>query len=566
MHKTNEIFNLCLDEKLSIENSKLINDRSEVVINEFDYIIEKIVYKSELSKFSLFLNITSRNPISNKLLDIMSRLDLLDQKIKNGEKFNVINVDCHEIAYAVNHFLKKNQLLDVRVQVKNNFKKSFFSAAYRATINFYLLLNSFVWSRFALIKYKPDKPAIFLDTFLLKNSFSSGNKFVDRYYTGFESFIPNSTLRKVWYAPTINGLRTPFEFISTFYKIKKSNENFLIQEAWLKMSDYLKAFFYSFLLPWQVKLKCPDYLGFDLTKIVNKILMEDFGSYELSKSICKYLFIRRLSKSNIQFERIIDWNENQNIDRATNMAFHYYYPKLNVIGYQGYFSSRYESHKHPKSFEIKLNTIPDELQVITHYEINKKLEICNELVVKLSIPFRFSYLLENQRYSKIVNETFTVLVALPITLSDAKQIIDLCISLNKLVPQKKMQFILKHHPVYSKEVYYKNLPLSEQSLFLKNDDNFSSLLNQASMVLSYSSSVCVEAVSKGIPVAVYGNRFGITNNVIPSEYENEMWRIIYSAEDFENFIKNCRSVKNTDTKSIFGVPTDLKFYNIFTSK
>jgi hypothetical protein len=67
-------------------------------------------------------------------------------------------------------------------------------------------------------------------------------------------------------------------------------------------------------------------------------------------------------------------------------------------------------------------------------------------------------------------------------------------------------------------------------------------------------------------VAVYGNRFGITNNVIPSEYENEMWRIIYSAEDFENFIKNCRSVKNTDTKSIFGVPTDLKFYNIFTSK
>jgi len=109
-----------------------------------------------------------------------------------------------------------------------------------------------------------------------------------------------------------------------------------------------------------------------------------------------------------------------------------------------------------------------------------------------------------------------------------------------------VRYILKHHPVHNSDKFYKKIPESYNGIFLKEECmGFDALLRQSSLVFSYSSSVCIEALSLGVPVAVFGNRRGITNNIIPKDFNPDMWKVVYSYKQLYDFIKSPKK-KNND--------------------
>ena len=54
---------------------------------------------------------------------------------------------------------------------------------------------------------------------------------------------------------------------------------------------------------------------------MSREIYKDMASPALMLAVCKYRFIRRLSKENVQICAVVDWNENQIIDRAINLGF-----------------------------------------------------------------------------------------------------------------------------------------------------------------------------------------------------------------------------------------------------
>jgi hypothetical protein len=68
------------------------------------------------------------------------------------------------------------------------------------------------------------------------------------------------------------------------------------------------------------------------------------------------------------------------------------------------------------------------------------------------------------------------------------------------------------------------------------------------LLISSASSICVEAESLGVPVAIYGNRYGVTMNPMIDTEDN----IFYSQEQLGKFVTNSlqinltkRSIKNS---------------------
>ncbi len=63
----------------------------------------------------------------------------------------------------------------------------------------------------------------------------------------------------------------------------------------------------------------------------------------------------------------------------------------------------------------------------------------------------------------------------------------------------------------------------------------STLLGHISLLISSASSTCAEAASLGIPVAVYGNRYGVTMNPI-ADIESTTDNVFYSQGQLAKFI------------------------------
>ena len=60
------------------------------------------------------------------------------------------------------------------------------------------------------------------------------------------------------------------------------------------------------------------------------------GSFSITQSLLIYKFIERVRNKNIKLKGLIDWYENQNIDRALYLGVKEYYPGVKVKGYLGF--------------------------------------------------------------------------------------------------------------------------------------------------------------------------------------------------------------------------------------
>ena len=65
--------------------------------------------------------------------------------------------------------------------------------------------------------------------------------------------------------------------------------------------------------------------------------------------------------------------------------------------------------------------------------------------------------------------------------------------------------------------------------FLKGD--FHKILNKVNLIVSNASSICLEALTKRVPVIIIAPKTGIIQNPIPSDVSNNIWKISYNDND-----------------------------------
>ena len=58
---------------------------------------------------------------------------------------------------------------------------------------------------------------------------------------------------------------------------------------------------------------------------------------------------------------------------------------------------------------------------------------------------------------------------------------------------------------------------------------FADIVEKVALVIGNTSTTCLESLGKGVPVFVVGNGFGLTQNPIPEEIDQDLWRLCDTA-------------------------------------
>jgi len=388
-------------------------------------------------------------------------------------------------------------------------------------------------------QFKPAGAVTLLDCFVLKSSIK-GNKYHDRYYTGLFDFIGENEKQNFYYLSEYAlGIRGS---IRAFKKIRNINDNFLVKDDFLKPRDYLYALFYLFRV---LRIKTVKSLvdDFNIQPLVKYELYFKSVNSSSYSALLNHCFVKRLSERNIKVKKLINWNENQVIDKGLISGFHEFYPDVKILGYRGYTISDQYIHVFPTSLEKSSGVIPDTIAVTGKALVEPLKEFCPDLEIISAPAFRFSHLWENRKFEPDP-EYFTVLVALPLSLEESGYILNLVLKvLSKL--DEDTVILIKSHPVNTQQKIQKLLSKSWPRRFQFITGDFYSAVERSNLVISKNSCVCVETIAKGVPIIIIALESDFLKNPIPAYIDKEIWKIAYTENELLDTIEYFR-IKSRD--------------------
>ena len=522
-------FSLIEQDQLSTEDSLLLDTLEENIRISFNTFVSDLCIENKLDSFSLLLSNANRNTYASKPYSLFSRLLLLENKINNKQYPEKIYVSSKEI-YNIATQIVENR--EIPIVIKKRDPNIYFKVFKNITVSLYFQTIYFILSRLLDMKRIPEGPIIFLDTFIFKDTFSSEGGFIDRYYTGYDDYLTDDEKDSIWYSPTIIDIKNPVDLFNTWKNQKRSKKNFFCEEALLGLSDYLKSFFLSTYLYKSVTF-IPRFRDYDVSGYLRSELKKEICSPSLVKAINKYLYIKKLSNK-VQIIKAINWHENQDIDRAINLSFKKYLPKLQIYGYQGYVSPRSDLHKTPTEFEFDQGTLPNVIGVLSESDVAYKTNLCPKQEFKIAPALRFSHL---HKLSKSMDHSLreNIFVPLPADINDATRLIQFSSNFVSEI-SNHYQFVIKIHPKYTFEDLSFLIPELNHSSFVITDNSVGDCLKDAFVVFSSGSTACVEAYSLGLPVGILSNSSGLTMNPIWATGD-ELFSIIYSQQDLKDLLK-----------------------------
>ena len=553
------IFLFSNKKELSLDDAILIDKIAPEAVHRYNLIMKDVALQNSFTGLDLILRVMSRNPFHSDVLDSITKLLLLELKLKNKERITKIILDKKELIGPVNSILVEHKLEHkIEIEIESQDLSIFFSSLKNFLGAIYFLFSSFIWSFFlkkSNLKEKND--IVILDTFIQKSNFDNECEFKDRYYPGFQLFLEDKNIDDIFIVPTIFDIFSIKELIRIAKCANKSKLNFLFQEQFFNLKDYISILVDSIKIP--LKFKKINYSGsYNLEELLRKEVRRDYFSPSLCIALSKYYFFKSLKRQSIIVKKVINWHENQDIDKSMCYALNFFYPATKVIGYQGSIPSLYETHRIPEEYEYKLNVLPKEIYVVTETQREFMQKRCNQLYLKVGPSFRFSYLKNIIR--KEVRDK-KILIALPMNVNESINILKMVQSMNKN-SIKNIKLLYKIHPALATNFFYSSIEDDLLDDIEETKDDIESLLSEVSMVISSASSVCIEAASLDIPTAIYGNRYGVTLNPV-SEKRNHISKIIYCSKQLEVYINANISRLSQKKQKIFVMPNKENTMKLF---
>ena len=167
----------------------------------------------------------------------------------------------------------------------------------------------------------------------------------------------------------------------------------------------------------------------------------------------------------------------------------------------------------------------------------------------LAPAFRFNWLFTEDVLSKNDNQGIhKIIVALPIYESEVFHILDICRELQNQ-NGSELSITIKFHPSFDQD--YINKTFKQAKFFDLSGEDLSVLIKKSNLMISSSSSSCVESILMGVPVAVLGNNSGLSMNTIPDGMLDNFWSIFYSINDLNDFIERLSNQKKQDKLLVY---------------
>lgn len=539
-------------DKLSPEENQLLNSIAVDVRAKFHSLIDTLARGKENNIHWVVSNIASRNKYYSPLFIRCCQLSLVKKLV---EENNVTQVSLSDNALA--EVLKKyysNRRIHVSIICAEGLRKKvkkhiailvqYFKVCYLYALRFFGCFRS------DRIKFKDYPPLTLLDTFVINSKIGEegsiyNGKYKDRYYPGLLDALTENEQKTLFYLPSPVGFKNQ---LKAFKIIRSSKSRFLIRDDFLRISDYL----FSLQHPLQVlKLRFPKTLfsDFDITPLLKQENYYNCCNPNCLEGLLNYRFAYRLAKENIKVKLVVEWYENQPLDKGAIVGFHHFHPETQIVGYQGYIISRILHHYvYPTNSEFRSQAVPDKVAVIGKGLVDDVKEFCDKVNVITAPAFRNQNVWQKRKYYPEAGK-FTILVALPIDLNESGSILKLLSQLPANVNKTEIRFLIKPHPSYGPEQIEGFMPNGWLNIDIKTG-YFNDYVEKADLLISNASITSVEALAKGVPVIIIGDKNGIIQNPIPNDVPEDMWELCFTPEEIQKAINNFID-KSVESKNLY---------------
>ena len=142
---------------------------------------------------------------------------------------------------------------------------------------------------------------------------------------------------------------------------------------------------------------------------------------------------------------------------------------------------------------------------------------------------------------------FTVFVALPLLAEESFHLLRIVQNSLNDIDLAGLRYWIKPHPTMSEEKLKNGFGGAWPDEFILSRSDSSNYLPKADILISGTSSICMETLSLGIPVVVAVNLSGLTYNPIPEGISQKMWRFCKTADEINRAIK---FYKNRNSKQL----------------
>lgn len=479
----------------------------------------------------------SRNTSASPLFHYCCCLALLQKLIRSNEHIAEIITDSRSFKKIIEGYLA-GQGIAAKVTLARLSMKQILKEILRPVYTLFgVPLRHLILSLMAKITQHLKKPLPSGQLTLIDTVVMHGYIEKDRNYPGLLDALSLKERECVWFVPLLYGFR-PWHFMSVIKQLRRSKRNFILKEDYLNFKDFLFAWGYVLRIR-ALKTKPCLFQGVDISRLVQEEMKSFNGLGASYTALLNYRFAAKLKDAGVKLRLVIDWFENQNIDRGWNAAFRRYFPKVETIGYQGFIVSPHYLCMYPTKEEKNNKVIPHKVAVIGRELAQSVRRFCSDLDVCIAPAFRFQHVWRKRKYLPAEN-VFTILVALPIEINEAVYILKRLDSVIK--NDINIRLCIKPHPATSEaqiQAAY-GIALPAQSKFVSED--FKDCVEKSNLlIVSSASSTCMEALAKGIPVMIFGSRHGLIHNPIPESAIGDIWQSCNSPAEIKRAIQFYRS-------------------------
>ncbi|MFZ3018234.1 MAG: hypothetical protein WA056_07255 [Gallionella sp.] len=492
--------------------------------------------------------LASRNPFASRLFLSCCRIALLDRLLAIQQVPAEIWVDSRAMADLASRLGSRHGIrLQIRV-ARNQYLRDLVWRPVRSLLTaLYHVVMQFACARLLLPRplASGNSSHIVVDTFLYSGSIREG-AFHDRHFPGIAQSLTAEERSRLRYFPTFYKVRN---YPKLFRQLRGLRGSFLFKEDHLRLRDYFYAFGHGIRI-WRIRPGASLMLnGLPLNALMLEELRRGWMWPSAIEALLKYRAIFRMSEAGIKIGRVLDWFENQDIDRGANAGFRRYYPGTEVVGYIGYVASQHYLCMYPTPAEVKAGVLPTRFAVMGRGFIDTLKEFCPDLVVEVAPALRYS---EQTPSSERNSEELSIVVALPVVRAEALEILDAIRHLlhglkETSLAATKVHVRIKPHPA-------SDIPRDDSFGLAPGagvrvtwvSEKLDLLLRQADVLVSAASSACFEALTMDVPVVVLGSSYGITFIPIPQAIPQGRWQVCYSWNEMLSAIMAFRGAAAPD--------------------
>lgn len=370
----------------------------------------------------------------------------------------------------------------------------------------------------------------------------------DRYYAGLFDSLRSIPDAKVFIAPEFVSFN-PSELVKQINLFKREFDSVLIKELFLNFSDFLKAIVNSLFGVRAVKGQQLIFCDLNVNSLIEEEISRRCGIDQTIRGWLNFYFFRRMKEGRFSFKNIINWFENQSIDKGWNAGVNKFFPSARSIGYQAFSDMPGYFCMFPTAAEWGAGILPKELAAVGEGYKASRTRYYPDLKFSIAPAFRFQHVWQSIEIP--LSQRSTVLVALPIDLGLAKKLLREALLISDewwLDHGLSLKFRL--HPTTPLHALGLNEFEISRVASKLDEASFSVSIGSSRLMIGVFSSACLEAVARSVPVVLLELSFDKFSSM-PPETPAEMVAKFGVTQDLQIAIKSVLSLaysQNPDTE------------------